>query len=241
VPIVPRFADTAFAAAVCGSRRLVVRAWPVAFPASLGRRIVASVALGLVLVVIVFLLVALWTVQEATESAYSERVALAEALVWHVDDILSYSLATLEREAASLTIEAGQTIPVEEAERLAALRSEMGGFDSVSVTDAEGQTIWTAPARPDVIVGQQLSNPGVAAALAQGTPQITQLAVPNGERLLASLAVPIRTANGGTIGVLNASLDPAQPALNLLPMRAVGDAIQVHLINSTGGVLAGSA
>src|SRR5579859_336316 len=221
------------------ARVLADRVWSLVVPSSLGRRIVVSVALGLALVLIAFSVVAVWSIQEATESAYTERVALADALVWHVDDILGYSLATLEAEAAALTIEPTHSIPGEQAQRLSTLRAEMDSF-SLSVIDAEGVTIWTAPTSPETGDVQPSLQPAVATVLASNTAQVTQVVVPDSERALASLAVPIRDAAGRTAGVLLAVLDPGQPGLNLLPVRPLADAMQVHLINADGWVMGGS-
>jgi signal transduction histidine kinase/HAMP domain-containing protein len=215
------------------------RAWSLVVPSSLGRRIVLSVAIGLALVLVAFSVVAVWSVQEATESAYTERVALADALVWHVDDILGYSLATLEAEAATLTIEPGQPIPGEQAKRLSALRSEMDSFN-ISVSDAGGVTIWSEPSSPQSGTAQPSVQPGIASVLDSGTPQVTQMVMPDRQRAFASLAVPIRDRGSRTVGVLVAALDPGQPGLNLLPARPMGDALRVQLINTDGWVLAGS-
>jgi nitrate/nitrite-specific signal transduction histidine kinase len=221
------------------ARALADRVWSLVIPSSLGGRIVVSVAIGLALVLIAFSVVAVWSIQEATESAYTERVALADALVWHVDDILGYSLATLETEAAALTIEPGHSIPGEQAQRLSTLRSEMDCF-TLSVIDADGVTIWTEPTSPETGILQPLLQPVVATVLASSTAQVTQVVIPDPERALASLAVPIRDGAGRTVGVLLAALDPGQPGLNLLPVRPLGDAMQVHLINTDGRVMTGS-
>ncbi|HEX8968560.1 MAG TPA: HAMP domain-containing protein [Chloroflexota bacterium] len=197
-------------------------------------------AVGLALVLIVFSLVAMWTIQEATESAYSERVALAEALVWHVDDILGYSLATLESEAASLTVSPGESISLQQAENLKAGHSDMSEFTSLALTDVNGFTVWSDPPWPDVVPGQPHPDPGVAAALSSGSPRVSQLLLAGRQRALANLAVPVRDGGGQTVGVLTADIDPGQRGLNLLPIRPVGDAIQVYLMNNDGWVLAGS-
>ncbi len=52
---------------------------------SLSRRIVASVAVGLGFILLLFGLVVGWTIRESTEAEYSERVALAQTLAANVD------------------------------------------------------------------------------------------------------------------------------------------------------------
>jgi hypothetical protein len=55
---------------------------------SLRRRIVLSVVLGLAVILLLFGVVALWTVQQSTAAAYDQRVDLAQALSQHVTDVL---------------------------------------------------------------------------------------------------------------------------------------------------------
>jgi len=203
-------------------------------PSSLGRRIVGSVAIGLALILLMFSVVAVWSIQQVTESAYSERVALAEALVWHVDDILGYSLGVLESEAATLNVESGESISQQQAARLSDARSDLSQFESLALANADGNILWSegpALAVPD---------PAISAALASNSVQVEQMLVQDGRRALANLAVPVRDRSGRVVGALSATIDPGQQGLNLLPVRPVGDAIQVHLMNSDGWVLAGS-
>jgi nitrate/nitrite-specific signal transduction histidine kinase len=223
-----------------GARLLWDRGTQMLLPLSLGQRIVGSVAIGLALILLGFSLVAVWSIQQATESAYSERVALAQALVWHVDDILGYSLGMLESEAATLSVQSGDSISPQEAARLSDARSDLSQFETLALLDAKGTIVWSESARPDLAIGQQYPDPTVATVLTSNSPRLQEVAVPDAQRALANLAVPVRDASGQPVGVLTADIDPGQRGLNLLPVRPVGDAIQVHLMNSDGWILAGS-
>jgi nitrate/nitrite-specific signal transduction histidine kinase len=224
-----------------GARLLWERGTQMLLPLSLGRRIVGSVAIGLALILLGFSVVAVWSIQQVTESAYSERVALAQALVWHVDDILGYSLGMLETEAATLSVQPGESISQQEAARLSDAHSDLSQFETLTLLDASATIVWSEPARPNLAIGQQYPDPAIVTVLTSNSPQIQQLAVPDTQRAVANLAVPVRGAGGQPVGVLAAEIDPGQRGLNLLPVRPVGNSIQVHLMNSDGWILAGSA
>ncbi len=217
------------------------RLWHAVAPHSLGRRIVTSVALGLALILLLFGLVALWTVQASTEAAYRERVALAQALVWHVDGALGYALATLEREAGELHLEPGQPLSEEQAGHLADLRAQVGSFALLSLADATGATMWADPARSDLVIGTTASHPSVQRVLQTGQSQVTEfVAQVQGEPVFACVAVPVRDGRGQLSGALMAEIDPGHAPLSLLPTGEVGEAMHVHLVNADGQVLAGS-
>ncbi|MBI3998902.1 MAG: GAF domain-containing protein [Armatimonadetes bacterium] len=210
-------------------------------PLSLSRRIVASVALGLTLILGLFGLVALWTIRDSTEVAYRERVTLAQTLARRVDDVLGYALVMLEREAAILRIEPGRPLADDQRQRLADLRLRVGSFSIVSVTDASGITVWTEPSQDDVAIGSPLAHPSVQLVLRKGERQITELPSRiDGKTVFACLAVPLRDSRGRLTGALMAEVDPSHPALTLLPSGEVGEGIQAQLMNTDGRLLAGT-
>lgn len=208
---------------------------------SLSRRIVASVALGLTLILLLFGVVALWTFQESTQAAYGERVTLAQMLSARVDDELRYALVTLDREAAELRIAPRRPLTEDQRQALTDLRFRLGTFAIISVTDAAGTTIWTDPIRADVVIGSPLNHPSVGIVLRTGEPSITDLpSIAEPETVFACLAVPLHDPDGHLAGVLMAELDPRHPAMNLLPSGEVGAGILVQLMNTSGWLLAGT-
>ncbi|MBI4493839.1 MAG: GAF domain-containing protein [Chloroflexi bacterium] len=211
-------------------------------PFSLSRRIVLSVALGLALTLLLFGLVALWTIHESTEAAYRERVTLAQALGSRVDDVLRYALVTLEGEAASLQLEPGRPLTAGQRQRLGELRLRVGSFSIISITDADGVTVWTDPGQAGIAIGKPLGHPSVQIVIRTGKPQITEFPSPiDGGKIFACLAVPLRDASGRLAGALMAELDPSDPALNLLPTGEVGNGLYAQLLNTSGQLLAGTA
>lgn len=215
--------------------------WPRIAPLSLGRRIVISVAAGLTAILALVGIVALWTIQESTEAAYQERVALAGALAQHVDDVLRYALVTLEREAISLRIEPGRPLSEDQRRQLADLRLRVGSFVILSVTDADGAAVWTEPSRADVVIGNPVEHPSVQLAWRTARPQITEFASPiDPQAIFACLAVLLRDTEGRLAGVLMAELDPGHAALNLLPYAETNHGTQVQLTNAAGRLVAGA-
>ena len=220
--------------------------WIATRKLSLSHRIVASVALGLCLILLLFGLLALWTIRESTDAVYGERVALAEALAQHVDDVLGYAQVTLEREAAGLQIEPGRPLTQDELRQLAELRLRLGSFAIPSVTDAEGIVVWADPRQTDIVVGEPLDHPSVHGVLSTSEPQISEYRRPgsgdgSGEKTFACLAVPLRDSQGRLAGVLVAMIDPADAALNLLPSGELSDGMSAQLIDSAGSPLAGTS
>ncbi len=87
---------------------------------SLARRIVASVALGLGLILLLFGLVAQRTIQDSTEVAYRERVMLAQVLASRLDEVLrEYTgLPVVVAEDALSCVALGTGRALEERQRL---------------------------------------------------------------------------------------------------------------------------
>ncbi|MBI4493009.1 MAG: GAF domain-containing protein [Chloroflexi bacterium] len=200
----------------------------------------ANVALGVILILLLFGVVALWTIRESTEAAYRERVMLAKVLVGRVDDALRYALATLERGAPAVKVDPGRPLTSVQRRQLAELRLELGSFAIVTLADASGNTLWTDPSRFDVVIGTPLGHPSVQAALRSGQSQVRQFRPPgNAEKAYACLAAPLKDASGQIVGALMAELDPSHPAFNLLPSVPPGDGLRVQLVDAEGQLLAG--
>jgi signal transduction histidine kinase len=207
--------------------------WSMAGSLSLTRRIVVSVALGLGLILLLFGVVAAWTIQESIEAAYRERVALAQAVAWHVDAVIRYAQATLQREADHLALTPDRPLTDDQRLQLAQLRRQVSTFASLAVSDVEGTIRWT-DARP---VGPAddapPTHPCRGLALRASEAQMTGFSSPLiGETERACLAVPVRGPTGRLAGVLMAELDPVSGVLPLLPSGELGAGMQVELVDS---------
>src|SRR6266542_2794848 len=202
----------------------------------LQHRIVLSVVLGLSVILLLFGLVAFWTIQQSIQAAYAERVTLAEVLAQRATDVFSYELALLEHEAGepehvAANLHPAVGVPPSEALQglLADLRLEMGTPAVLSLTDAAGNAIWTEPERPDIVIGRPLLHPSVQMVLANGRPHVAHQH--------ADQAPPLRDEQGRLIGVLMAEVDPGNEALNLMPSADVGTGMHAQLVDVAGTVL----
>ncbi len=211
-------------------------------PQSLRHRIVLSVVAGLASILLLYGLVALWTLRESTRSAYAERVTLATALAYHVSHVLTYDLMLLEREVAQLDVRPGTPLDAVQRQRLANLYLRLGMVATLTLADASGTAVWTEPERADIAIGSPLRHPSVQLALTTGRPQVSEWTSQEaGGTVFACLAVPLRDAKGQLSGVLMAEIDPANEALHLMPSSDFGAGIHAQLVNSAGILLAGSA
>lgn len=75
---------------------------PLGWSMTLSRRVMAGVALGLTVILLLFGPVSRWTIHEATRAAYADRVELARMMASHVDHLLLSTLDLLQREAIGL-------------------------------------------------------------------------------------------------------------------------------------------
>ncbi|MBI2906868.1 MAG: HAMP domain-containing protein [Chloroflexi bacterium] len=197
---------------------------------SLSRRIVASVGLGLALILLLFGAVGFWRISESVEGAYRGRVIIAEALSHRLDDVLRYYLTSLEREAADLG-KAGDY-------RLGDLHQRLRGFTSIVLTDSSGVVLWTDPDDAEVAVGGIADQQSVQTVLSTGKQFVGERAVPEASgKILGCLAVPLHDRNGKLTGTLMAEFDPAYPPLNLLALGETGQGLQAQLVNVRGQLL----
>ncbi len=217
------------------------RLWAAMAPVSLARRIAGSVALGLALILVLFSLVAQWTIQDSTEVEYRERVALAVVLASRVDELLRYSLAALSREASAVRVPSDVSLAEAPLSQLAQVRREAGLFARVFVVDANGRVVWADPTGGSE-AESGVNDPGLQTVVRLGQPHISEVTPnPGGGKRTARLAVAVRDQRDQTVGALVGEIEPNNPALNLLPTGEVGDSMYAQLLNAQGQVLAGTA
>jgi hypothetical protein len=85
---------------------------------TLARRIVFSVALGLAVILVLFGVVAIWTVRDSTQTAYRERVDLAQVFASRADDSMRRSWDSFAGAAGELRLERGKPLTVSQRETL---------------------------------------------------------------------------------------------------------------------------
>ncbi len=211
-------------------------------PLSLGHRIVARVALGLALVLALFGFVALWTIRETSEAAYAERVTLAQLVANRVDDMLRYTVATLEREGADLSFRRGDSPSPDQRKRLMDVRERIESITRISIADLEAISVWADPSpTTGATIGLGLGAQSIQLVLRDGASQIAQCSPRDeAEEALACVAVPLRDASGQITGALIAEINPGHSSLSLVPTGEVGQGINAQLLDLDGRFLAGT-
>jgi signal transduction histidine kinase len=204
---------------------------------SLTRRIIVSVALCLAVILTLYLLVALWTIEESTEVAFRERTTLAKVLAERVDDALIQALRTVQAEAATLSVGPDHPLTDPQRHRLSSLGPPGGTFSRIAVVDVDGAVIWSEPALEagSASVTDLL---GPQATLPMDRPAITRLTL--GRMTRARLVVPLAGPDGAPSGALVADLDPTDPSLGLLPRRSIDGGVVAQLMDAEGRLLAGA-
>ncbi len=208
---------------------------------SLSRRIVGAVAVGLAAILVLFAFVALWTIREATESAYHDRVVIAQTLASRVDDVLRYAVKALEQDAFGFEIGSGSRIPDAQIRRLIDLRTQVGIFASISVVDETGRLLWTTSQEPAEDISSLSDCPPPQAVLRGNGPRVTEFrSTGSPGKIVACISVPVQDAKGNSAGALIAEMDPGNPALGLLPIGEMGSEMYAQLMSADGVILAGT-
>ncbi|MBI2862250.1 MAG: GAF domain-containing protein [Chloroflexi bacterium] len=200
-------------------------------------RITLSVALGLGLILVMFGLVASWTVQQSTEAAYRERLVLAKAMASYVDGALLSALSDLEQTSAQLGLGEGEESESELRRSLAKFISGYGPSSSVAFLDTGGTVVVTEPRESETVGASLLDRPGASEALASGTPHLAGFLPSAGRYPFLALAVPVFGQGGKIIGVLAAELDPRHGQFNMLPLAQIEDEAEVQVIDTSGAVV----
>lgn len=207
---------------------------------SLARRMVISVLLGLGLILTIFGLVSMWTVEQMVQSVYRERLLLARTVAGHVDDIFRYSMGELRWAAQSLAVDPAGQMDESQKEALRRSSRDIGSFATIVLVGERRQILWSDP--PDAPVGPDLLNHvALIAALENGVGQTGELASALGDgSTLAFLAVPIKDTSDHVRAVLLAEVDPRDKLLSLIPGSEIEQATSVSLMNATGAIVAGT-
>lgn len=206
-------------------------------PPRLARRIVLSVALGLALILVLFGLVAMWTVEQATESEYAARLEVTRALAAETDVNVQAAQNALRRTAPSLAAWKGGAVGGVEQAALRAMLAPNGAFSSVELLDRGGTVRWSGTATPVAALPAWGRLPVAATALIQG--QAAAGACPDDEdpgSTALCLATPVRGAAAN--GAMIAELDPRDGSLPLVPATSSEPEAEVQIVDAGGRVIA---
>lgn len=205
----------------------------------LAQRIVLGVAAGLALILALFGVVAVWTVQQATATEYAARLQITRTLAAETDDSVLAAQQSLERAAARLTGWSGHALtPLQHTSVQQTLVPD-GDFSTVELLGSDGTLRWSGSTLVGVPPPAWAALPSVRAARAQGGAQAGACpddATPSQPALcLASpLGGPPPTA------VLVAELDAREGSLPLVPPAGGQPDTAVQVLDAAGRVIAGS-
>ncbi|MFQ5407625.1 MAG: GAF domain-containing protein [Anaerolineales bacterium] len=177
----------------------------------------------------------------ALEALLAQRLALAETIAAYVEhNIVGTWLARLETVAAQSGIDPDDGDMQTEMMALSRAYQVGNGIDYVFITDVRGVVIAVEPHISSMVGVDRSGQPHIRAALETGSPQVSDVKWEGPDSVpLVSLVVPITSAQGETVGLLGAAIDPAQSALlsNIAP-GALGESGYAQLIDSQGRIIA---
>lgn len=205
---------------------------------SLARRIILSVGLCLALILGLYLLVALWSIDESSEAAFRERVTLAKVLAERTDDLLERALITLQAEASTITLGLPDRRPDAQWHRLVGLQQPGGDFARVLVVDGAGTVIWPESAGDPPASTSMVDQRALDTVRMTGRPIVAEELI--GSLAVAQLVFPLTDDGGAVTGALVAEIDPSTAGLGLLPRRAIDGGVVAQLMDSQGRLLAGA-
>lgn len=199
---------------------------------SMQYRITISVAVGVVVILVVFGYFAFTAVRDAREAAEQERLASAEALASHVDDLverLAEQLAFIARRTAAAW-------PAGDSTRADAVRTyePLLPGSRLILRAADGGVIWSS------VEARSLQAAGAPGVLTTDNGDVTvwPCSTAGGGGLLCLEVEVRRSVAGGLLGSLTLIADPADPTTDALPRGLLERGSEAELLGSGGVLLA---
>jgi len=208
---------------------------------TLSTKIGLSVFLGLLAILGVVGYIGLHAVWQSTDRTMDERLVLARFVAQDVDQDISQRLQQLQQIAPAMAenLEGNRLQPIKDA--LEEFYRYGGPYTlNTFLLDEQARTIWTVPSAPE---GTALAYyPNVLESIRGGRPAVSgAISSPGQDGFMVSLSVPVRSAQGDTLGVLGTTFGPASAFLQtLLAPIHLGETGYAQVINERGSVMAES-
>ena len=207
---------------------------------SLPLRLVLMVVVGMAAVLGVFSIAALMAIQESTDRALKERLALAQATASQVDYVLQENLRMLHNAAFTQAqgVAGGKLEGFRTILHQTYLSSVFNG--GVSWVEADGSVALAEPPASTSQGENIASLPHVQAALNTGHPTISNLYVePLTGQFIVSAVAPIWGPGGRAVGLMVGDIDLATSRLQEVVRTAgLGATGYMQVVDSAGRVLA---
>ncbi len=211
---------------------------------TLGKRIGLLVVLGLSLLFFLFGFLSLRAVQESSSRALRERLVAAQLTARHTDNFLRQYIDVLTQIVDGEAGELRSADPVARARLLERLQHGWGNVlvHGVFLTDEAGGLLWSVSSDGDA--------PGEASAhhydiapevLETGQGAVSNAYADESGRILISIGVPVRGAEGRVAGVLLEAIDLFDAPFNgFVQPVSLGSTGYAEIVDRNGLVLASS-
>jgi signal transduction histidine kinase len=198
---------------------------------SLRFRIATGVLAGLVVLFSLFGLLAVRTIDLATQAALQERLRLAQISAQSLDELLEHTSRQLERAATFVAVGG----PDEEGRRVAEVYDLLGEFDRIVRLETSGHVLWTAPTGADTTSLTEMA--ALPEALDRTTTSILAPAHGDPETgLLAILITPLDPLNRSA-GYLAGELRTSHADVSLLSLPGGEGSVQTEIVDAAGYVV----
>lgn len=171
-------------------------------------------------------------IDQTLESSY----LYANKLATSTDEFLNASLQQLHTAAQLLASQMDNTPRLEE--EATRLHTQTDTFNSVVITDADGDVLSTSPNTLGII-GRRLTTPGIQEALAARKPLISEPYLSTVGNFLIFMSQPIFAKNGDFLGIVGGSIYLKQDSIlnRLLGTHYYRDGSYLYVIDQHGTIL----
>lgn len=213
---------------------------PVLGSTGIRRRVYLLMATGIFFPLVVMAATGMYWLRAIDERVLAGRLSAAAAVAAHYDEHLTGDLEGLQRLASAVAPTFGDADLSDERR---ALRDAQGQFryrERLFLLDAEENVLAEEPTAPVSLAPRQETSI-VADVLRTGVPRMTGLVVDERGRLVHEL-VPVRSLDGGVVGVVGGTFDPQRRDFDkMLRHLRRGESGFAELIDSGGLILASTA
>jgi signal transduction histidine kinase len=189
------------------------------------------------MILALFVVIALWALEQGTEAALQSRATVARIVAAHADDVLNQVVESLRSNIGTISLRPGSPLAAEQRQQLASLRRQVSVSTSLTLLARDGTVLWYDFGDAGSMVDVGSRQVERIESLAPGQPRVSETRLGSATHLRVEL--PLADESGRITGVLVADVDPAHPSLSLLPGRGLGQESDVELISVDGRFIAG--
>lgn len=209
----------------------------IPFRKRLRLRIALELALGLAIIFGLYMGLMWWAVYISTAREMQAGKAATEQMAVMIEDIVGIARRQLGAVAREVEFGVNGSATVQQWVPVKSLLLPIGSFESIGITDEEGQVLWSEGSHADEQVW--MTAQALTRALRRG-----ESAVAIGKRSDDSrvfiIVSPLSNLPGTRAGALLGSLNLASLGVNILFLPEGGNGLRADVVDSGGGLLASS-